>query len=61
MTREPLPAHAEWMADRDGAAIDVEALVGNAEPVAAIEDLHGERLVELPEPDVLHREPGALQ
>src|SRR5262245_48992329 len=61
MTREPLPAHTERMADGDGAAVHVEPLVGNAEPVAAVEHLHGEGFVELPEADVLHRESGALQ
>src|SRR5687768_9607013 len=61
MTREPLPAHAERMADGDRAAVDIEPRVGNAEPVTAVEYLHRERLVELPETDVLHREPGAFQ
>src|SRR5262245_13617308 len=53
--------HAEGMADRDRAAVDVELLLGNAELVAAVEDLHGEGLVQLPEIDVVHLEPEALQ
>jgi hypothetical protein len=61
MAREPLPAHAERMSNGDGAAIDVEPLIGNAEPIATVEHLHGEGFIELPEPDVLHREPGTLQ
>src|SRR5579862_9552488 len=36
--------HAEGMADRDRAAVDVQLVVGNAELVAAVEHLHGERL-----------------
>src|SRR5262245_29141709 len=53
--------HAEGMADRDRAAVDVELLVGNAELVAAVEHLHREGLVQLPEIDVVHIEPKALE
>src|SRR5205085_10388980 len=38
-------AHAERMADRDRAAVHVELLHRNAEPVAAIEHLGRKRLV----------------
>src|SRR5689334_13966160 len=40
----PRPAHAVGMPDRDRAAIDVESVVRDAEPVAAIDHLAGERL-----------------
>src|SRR5437899_11832658 len=38
-------AHPVRMADRDGAAIDVELVHRDAQLVAAVDDLHGERLV----------------
>src|SRR2546426_1078052 len=49
------------MADRDGAAIDVEPLVGDPEPVATIDHLHGKGFVELPDVDVVHLEPVLLE
>ena len=49
------------MADGDGAAVDVEPVVGDAEPVAAVDDLHRERLVQLPESDVIDLEARPLQ
>src|SRR5690349_156836 len=61
MTREPLPAHAERMSDGDRATVDVESIVGNTQPIAAIKHLHGKGFVELPETDVLHREPCAFE
>src|SRR5690606_40864700 len=45
----------------DGAAVDVEPFPGNAELVAAVDDLHGERLVEFPDADVLDLEAGLLE
>src|SRR3954452_6892826 len=54
-------AHAERMSDRDRAAVDIEPVHWNAEPVAAIEHLAGERLVQLPQVDVVHAQAGALQ
>src|SRR5947208_1260111 len=36
MPDHPRPRHAIGMADRDRAAIDVELVIGDAEPVAAI-------------------------
>ena len=54
-------AHAERMADRDRAAVHVELVLRNAEPVAAVEHLAGERLVQLPQVDVVHLHAGALQ
>src|SRR5690349_23043410 len=41
--------HAERMADRDRAAVDVELVVRDAELVAAVEHLNGEGLVQLPQ------------
>ena len=40
------------MADRDRAAVHVEPVVGNAELVAAVDHLHREGLVQLPQVDV---------
>src|SRR5882762_10113588 len=42
----PRPRHAVGMADRDRAAIDVELVIGDTEPVAAIDHLAGERFVQ---------------
>src|SRR5262249_38234953 len=47
-------AHAVGMADRNRAAVDVENLLRNAEAVAAVERLARERLVQLPQIDVIH-------
>src|SRR5947209_1147144 len=44
--------HAEGMSNGNGAAVDVELLRIDAELVAAIDHLHGESLVELPDIDV---------
>ena len=52
--------HAVRMADRDRAAVDVQPVVGNAEPVAAVDHLHGERFVQLPQIDVLDLHAGLL-
>src|SRR5438477_9109260 len=49
------PAHAVRMADRDGAAVDIESLLRDAEPVAAIKRLAREGLVQFPDIDVAHR------
>src|SRR5713101_1776181 len=53
----PRPRHAVGMADRDRAAIDVELVIGDAEPVSAIDHLAGERLVQFPQIDVVDRQP----
>ena len=54
-------AHAVGVADRDRAAIDVQPVVRQAEPVAAVQHLARERLVQLPQVDVVHRQPMPLQ
>src|SRR5437667_3652672 len=53
--------HAVRMADRNRAAIDVEPVVGNAEPVATVDHLYGERFVQLPEADVVEPHAGPLE
>ncbi len=42
------------MADGNGAAIDVQPVIGNAELVGAIDHLAGKGFVQLPQIDVLH-------
>src|SRR5579885_1894025 len=49
--------HAVGMADRNRTAIDIVTLGVDAEPVAAIKRLHGKRLVQFPQTDVVDREP----
>src|SRR5262249_56521379 len=58
---EPRTGHAEGMADRDRAAIDVVLGGIDAELVAAIEALAGEGFVQLPDVDVVDLEPVTLQ
>src|SRR5260370_35437516 len=41
------------MSDGDRAAVDVETLCGNTEPIAAVDDLHREGFVQFPEANVL--------
>src|SRR5580693_5516392 len=53
--------HPVRMADGDRAAVHVQPLHRNAELVAAIDDLDGKRLVELPQADVVHLETVALE
>ena len=53
--------HPIGMADGDRTAIDIIPLGIDAEPVSAIESLNGERLVELPQTDVVDLEPMLLQ
>src|SRR5260370_13794763 len=49
------------MSNRNRAAVDVEKLIGNAELVAAVDDLAGEGFVEFPQADVVDLEPVAFQ
>src|ERR1700679_2535473 len=49
------------MAGRDRAAGDVDLFAVDAEPVAAIDHLHRERLVQFPETDVVDAEAVRLQ
>src|SRR5262249_54027127 len=54
-------AHSVWMPDRDGAAINIETLIGDAELVAAIDYLAGECFVQFPQADIVHLQPVALE
>src|SRR6185437_11068603 len=58
---EARAGHAEGMADGDRAAIDVVLGRIDVELVAAVEALRGERLVQLPQVDVLDLEIEALE
>src|SRR5439155_16119482 len=60
VTHHPRAAHPVGVPDRDGAAVDVERVHGNAEAIAAVDDLDREGLVELPQADVVHRQAVAL-
>ncbi|CFN62295.1 Uncharacterised protein [Bordetella pertussis] len=61
MADHPGAAHAKWMADRDRAAVDVQAGVGNTQPVPAIKHLAGKGLVEFPQIDVVDRQAMAFE
>src|SRR5450756_2215582 len=61
VARAPRAGHAEGVADRDRAAIDVVLLGIDAELVTGIQALAGERLVEFPQIDILDLEAVALQ
>ena len=61
MADQPRAGHAERMADRDRAAIDVVRVGIDAEVIAAIEALAGERLIEFPQADIRDRQPGAVE
>src|SRR5215471_874033 len=54
VTNQARPGHAVGMANGNGTAVDVETLHGNPQLIAAVDSLHGECLVEFPEPDVVH-------
>src|SRR5277367_1661583 len=58
---ETRAGHAEGMADRDRAAIDVVFGGIDAEPVAAIEALAGEGFVQLPDVDIVDLQTLALE
>src|SRR5689334_4054928 len=61
MAGETGAGHAEGMADRDRAAVDVVLGGIDTELVAAIQALAGEGLIELPQVDVVDLEAGALE
>src|SRR5690606_4845128 len=50
---QALARHAVGVAYSDGAAVDVQAVGRNAQLVSAVDHLHREGLVELPQVDVL--------
>ena len=49
------------MAHGDGAAIDVQAFIGNTQLVAAVKHLHGKGFVEFPQIDIVNLHARALQ
>src|ERR1700731_475221 len=58
---QPRAGHAEGVADRDRAAVDVVLLRVDAELVTRIQALAGERLVEFPQIDIGDLQALALQ
>src|SRR5215467_13196209 len=54
-------ARADRVAERDGPAVHVDAVLRDAELTQHAERLRGERLVQLPEVDLLTPEPGFLE
>src|SRR5580765_2179025 len=58
---QPCPGGAVGVAHRDRSTVDVEALVGDAQAVAAIDHLHGKGFVQLPQADVLDLKARALE
>jgi len=48
------------VADGDGSAVDVEAAVVDAQLVAAVDNLAGEGLVELPQVDIRNRQASSI-
>src|SRR5262249_23344635 len=57
----PAAGHAVRVADRDRAPVRVELLRVDAEPVAAVDDLGGEGLVQLDDVDVLELHAGVFE
>src|SRR6218665_1139856 len=55
MAGQALARHAIGVAHGDGAAVDVQLLRGNAQPVAAVDHLHGKGFVQFPQVDVADR------
>ena len=53
--------HAEGMADGDRSAVHVQLVHGDAETIAAVDDLHGESFVEFPEIDIVDVKALALE
>ena len=58
---EPGAGAAQRVAERDGAAVDVEAVLVDAELARAGEDLSGERLVDLDQVDLIEGEAGGVE
>ena len=61
MAGQALAADAVGVADGDGAAVDVQPVHRDAQRVGAVQHLHGEGFVELPQVDVAHRQAQALE
>src|SRR5262249_9301053 len=58
---EPRSAHAIRMADGNRAAVDVQTIVRDAEPIAAVDHLDGKRFIQLPQVHALEPRAGLLQ
>jgi hypothetical protein len=58
---QPIHGHAVRMPNGDGATVDVENILGNAQSVLAINYLHREGFVQFPESDIVHLEIETLQ
>src|SRR6266403_3363893 len=61
MTGHARARHTVRVADGDCAARNIQPVLGDAEPVAAVDHLAGEGFVQFPYPDVGYRQPGLLQ
>src|SRR5690606_15915572 len=61
MSRQPRACHAERMPNGNRAAIDVQPLIRDAQPLLTVHSLRGEGLIELPQVDVLDLEAGTCQ
>src|SRR5688572_20183052 len=61
MAGEARARHPVRMAKRDRAAIHVQLVVRDADAIAAVQHLHGEGFVQLPQIDVLHLLSGLFQ
>src|SRR5579862_5535389 len=61
MTDEPCTRCTVGMSECDRAAVDVESLIRNAEPIPAVQDLNCEGFVELPQVDLLEAYARALE
>src|SRR5579864_332912 len=61
MSQQPGTRCAVRMSHSDGPAIHIQPLIGQAESVAAVEDLHREGLIQLPQTHILELDAGALQ
>src|SRR6266481_1858057 len=53
--------HAKGMTNRNGSTVDVEFLRINAQPVTAVNHLHGKGFIQLPHVDIIHLQAGPLQ
>ena len=45
------------MPNRNGTAVDVQSVVRDAQSIAAIQDLTGERLIQFPQVDIIDFQP----
>ena len=55
VTRQSVSAHALGVSHGDGAAVDIQPVHRDPEPIRAVENLHGKGLIQLPKIDVADR------